>query len=96
MVSPGCAGFAKINPYAYKILSIGMQKGLFTGKKLSDYRKKGGGYDFVGARAIVNGKDKANEPALSQKKDDLAVRLQASAERPVFVLFATCCQTTRL
>lgn len=55
-----CPWAAAVNPYAYKILSVGMREGLFTGKKLADYRQKGGGYDFVGARAIVNGKDKAD------------------------------------
>lgn len=59
LVSPNCQGFANCNPFAYEILAVGMREGLFTGKKLSDYRKKGGGFDFVGARAIVNGKDKA-------------------------------------
>lgn len=54
-----CPWAAAVNPFAYKILSIGMRNGLFTGKKLSDFREKGGGYDFVKARAIVNGKDKA-------------------------------------
>jgi hypothetical protein len=59
LISPNCSSYAAVNPYAYKILSIGMREGLFTGKKLSDYREKGGGYDFVKARAIVNGRDKA-------------------------------------
>lgn len=55
-----CPWAAAVNPFAYKILSLGMRKGLFTGKKLSDFNEKGGGYDFVGARKIVNGKDKAD------------------------------------
>jgi putative chitinase len=59
LISPNCQGFANCNPFAYEILAVGMREGLFTGKKLADYRKKGGGFDFVGARAIVNGKDKA-------------------------------------
>jgi hypothetical protein len=43
---------------AYKIMSLGMSQGLFTGKKLSDYinDKK---TDYVGARKIINGTDKA-------------------------------------
>ena len=44
--------------YAAPILIIGMQEGWFTGKKLSDYitlQKS----DFVNARRIVNGTDKA-------------------------------------
>ncbi len=43
---------------AVKIMIAGMQKGMFTGKKLSDYihqSKK----DYVGARRIINGMDKA-------------------------------------
>jgi putative chitinase len=33
--------------------------GMFTGKKLSDYIKPGKAPDYVGARAIINGTDKA-------------------------------------
>jgi len=43
---------------AYKIMSVGMIKGLFTGKKLSDYinsQKR----DYVNARRIINALDKA-------------------------------------
>jgi len=36
----------------------GMKDGLFTGRKLSDYDRPTG-YDFVKARAIVNGNDRA-------------------------------------
>lgn len=43
---------------AAKILVQGMRDGSFTGKGLGDYFK-GGKADFVGARAIVNGSDKA-------------------------------------
>lgn len=42
---------------AAKILVRGMSEGWFTGKKLSDYI--GVGCDFVKARAIVNGSDRA-------------------------------------
>lgn len=38
------------------ILIHGMKHGIFTGKKLSDFFNKNGS-DFIGARAIVNGKD---------------------------------------
>src|SRR5262249_44518908 len=44
---------------AYKIMSIGMTRGLFTGKKLADYindRKS----DYVNARRIINELDKAD------------------------------------
>lgn len=43
---------------AWKILELGMSKGLYTGKKLSDYinEKK---TDYFNARRIINGTDKA-------------------------------------
>lgn len=45
---------------AYTILSIGMIKGLFTGKKLSDYIS-GNRCNYREARAIVNGTDQAEK-----------------------------------
>lgn len=42
-----------------KILFYGMLNGSFTGKKLSDYFNKNKG-DWVNARRIINGVDKAN------------------------------------
>lgn len=44
---------------AVQILFIGMMKGTFTGKKLSDYLNETRG-DWVNARRIINGVDKAN------------------------------------
>ena len=44
---------------AYAIMSVGMRKGLFTGKKLSDYIVRGGGCDYRQARRIINGLDRA-------------------------------------
>ena len=46
---------------AIRILFVGMIDGLFTGKALSDYFDKNA--DWRGARAIVNGKDRAAEIA---------------------------------
>lgn len=43
---------------AFVILSGGMQRGVFTGKKLSDYISDTG-KDYKGARKIINGTDKA-------------------------------------
>jgi putative chitinase len=43
---------------AYKIASIGMKRGLFTGKRLSDYI--GDKVNYRGARRIINGTDKAD------------------------------------
>lgn len=45
------------------ILVYGMMHGVFTGKKLDDYFN-GSGSDFVEARRIVNGRDKAKKIAL--------------------------------
>lgn len=45
-----------------RIIFEGMIKGIFTGKKLSDYNKSIG-YDFVNARRIINGVDRANDIA---------------------------------
>lgn len=44
---------------AYGIMSLGMRKGLFTGKKLSDYISKANGADYKEARRIINGQDRA-------------------------------------
>jgi putative chitinase len=46
-------------PVATKILFYGMIKGTFTGRKLGDYFNPQGA-DWVGARRIINGRDKAN------------------------------------
>ena len=39
-------------PFAYKVLAGGLRDGLFTGRKLGDFRRKNG-YNYVGARAVV-------------------------------------------
>jgi putative chitinase len=44
---------------AYKIMSVGMTKGLFTGKKLPDYINDQK-CDYVNARRIINALDRAN------------------------------------
>jgi putative chitinase len=44
---------------AYKIMIIGMNKGLFTGKKLLDYINLNK-VDYYNARRIINGMDKAS------------------------------------
>jgi hypothetical protein len=43
---------------AWIVLEMGMSKGIFTGKKLSDYFNDNG-YDFYHARKIINGLDRA-------------------------------------
>lgn len=49
-----------VSKYAVRILFDGMLLGTFTGKKLSDYiATPPGNDDFVEARRIINGRDKA-------------------------------------
>jgi hypothetical protein len=55
---------------AYKIMSLGMRQGLFTGRKLSDFIHPGGKADYVNARTIINGHDQA------QRIAQAAVRLE--------------------
>lgn len=52
---------------AVKILFIGMKTGMFTGRKLSDVFA-GAKADWVNARKIINGLDRANEIAAHAKK----------------------------
>lgn len=47
---------------SYRIMSAGMRKGLFTGKKLSDYINAQG-CDYRNARRIINGVDQADRIA---------------------------------
>ena len=44
---------------AYPVMSLGMRHGWFTGKKLSDYINADG-CDYVNARRIINGLDRAS------------------------------------
>jgi putative chitinase len=55
---------------AYQIMSLGMRKGLFTGKKLSDYLGAGTP-DYRNARRIINALDQATKIA------DYATTLEA-------------------
>ena len=43
---------------SYRIMSLGMRRGMFTGKKLPDYINTIG-CDYVNARRIINGRDRA-------------------------------------
>jgi len=63
-IHPDLALFPK---YAAFILVYGMKHGTFTGKKLDDYTSKFD-FDFVGARHIINGKDKAHTIASIAKE----------------------------
>lgn len=66
-------------PIAYLIAARGMREGWFTkGKrKLSDYIKEGVAPDYVNARRIINGTDKAQEIATIAEKFELLLRASA-------------------
>lgn len=51
-----------------KILTIGSLRGSFTGKKLSDYIRRGDRLEYVSARRVINGNDDALEIALHAEK----------------------------
>jgi putative chitinase len=61
---------------AYRIMSLGMRNGSFTGKKLSDYIN-GNSCDYVNARRIINGVDQAEKVA------GYAVRIKTVLESSV-------------
>lgn len=50
---------ALIPNIAYAIMSIGMHEGMYTFKALKDYGPFNGSYDYLHARQIVNGLDRA-------------------------------------
>jgi putative chitinase len=62
-----------------RVLITGMQQGWFTGKKLGDYIH-GDVMDFVGARRIVNGTDKAT--LISEHARTFLKALEANAKGP--------------
>lgn len=69
LTNPSLAKEASI---AYHIMSIGMTDGLFTGKKLADYinaEKR----DYVQARRIINGLDRAEEIAADAARFQLVL-----------------------
>lgn len=59
---------------AADIMVLGMTQGRFTGKKLSDYIKHGARAEFIQARRIINGMDKAGLIA------DYAVKFMSALE----------------
>lgn len=65
---------AMMPPVAAKILILGSLEGWFTGRKLSDYFN-GGKADWVNARRIINGLDKANLVAWYAKRYYAALKL---------------------
>jgi putative chitinase len=71
--------------YAARIMRAGMEEGWFTGKKLADYLS-GTKSDYVGARRIINGTDKAREIADYALAFEAALRAAGygrPAEKPV-------------
>ena len=44
---------------AYRILVTGMREGWFTGRRLGDYLRPGRAPDYIGARRVINGQDRA-------------------------------------
>jgi hypothetical protein len=66
-------------PIALHAAFYGMTTGMFTGKKLSDYIANGR-RDYIGARRIINGVDRASE--IAKYADDFRIALLIS-RKPV-------------
>lgn len=67
---------------AYKIMSYGMRKGSFTGKKLSDYINAKG-CDYKNARRIINGLDKWDVIQGYAQKLETALRAALLPDAPL-------------
>lgn len=63
---------------SYLIASRGMSEGWFTTKKLSDYIKQGHPPDYVGARKIINGTERAEMFADFASKFELILRASST------------------
>jgi hypothetical protein len=63
---------------AFQILTLGMFQGWFTGKKLADYITLDK-TDYVGARAIINGKDRAGLIAGYARNFETILKTSAAA-----------------
>lgn len=66
--------------FAAQIALVGMTQGWFTGKKLGDYVQLDGTYDYVNARRIINGTDKAETIAAYAIEFEKALRLSAGQD----------------
>lgn len=55
----GNPDLALVPEHAYRILHLGMTQGLFTGRRLGDYLTPERN-DYIGARRVVNGRDRAS------------------------------------
>jgi putative chitinase len=69
---------------AYAIMSIGMLRGVFTGKKLADHIA-GDKCDYVNARRIINGLDKAERIAEHARRLEQCLRTALAAVVPAAV-----------
>lgn len=69
-------------PIALHVCFDGMVTGKFTGKKLSDYIS-GSHVDYIGARRIINGTDRASLVAGYAKSFQSALKLWQPSARPV-------------
>jgi putative chitinase len=67
---------------AFQIMTLGMHKGYFTGKKLSDYITPSK-VDYRNARRIINGTDKAATLATYAKKFETILRNSLSTDKPI-------------
>jgi len=75
---------AKRPEYAARILIVGLMKGMFTGKKLSDYINATK-TDYINARATVNGDVKANGAKIAGYAEKFETALE-SAPKPSIVI----------
>ena len=66
---------------AADIIVLGMKEGWFTGKKLSDYISLHES-DFLNARRIINGTDKAKEISILADKYDAELKAEGYGEAP--------------
>jgi hypothetical protein len=62
---------------AYKVMSLGMREGIFTGHKLSDYINSKG-IDYSEARKIINPGDKASYDPIEESAENFEAMLAAS------------------
>lgn len=73
-----------LNPtLSVRIMVEGMLRGIFTGKKLSDFIKPGVSVDYRNARKIVNGVDQAETIAEMARKFERALKLLTTELPPL-------------
>ena len=70
---------------AYKIASMGMKQGWFTGHRLSQYIATGSTPDYVSARRIINGQDHAQDIANIAQKFEAVLKAASNSESDVAV-----------